>query len=282
MNINVAIAQVTSRPLASEHNRGLTVDVIQDAFARGARLVVLPELIVSGYVLDAAQMRTLAEPLEGPTLAAWQTVASTHGGYIVGGFCERAGENLYNTGVLVGPRGLELHYRKLHLFEHEKAIFTPGDLGLPLAETPLGMMGVCICYDLRFVETARALALFGARIIAVPCSWENDFDPQPSMVNGYYPQARNAMLQAGLDQVFIACASQAGSDGEREFLGSSLVADPYGRTLLGPLSTSEPALALTKIDLDEVGRAQQRAPLITPRADRRKDVYALWVEGVDL
>ncbi len=282
MKISVAIAQLTSRPLAPEHNRRLTTDVIQDAFARGARLVVLPELIVPGYVLDAEGLRAVAEPIEGPSVAAWHALARAHGGYIVGGFCERAGENLYDTAVLVGPRGLALHYRKLHLFQDEKAIFTPGDLGLPLAETPFGTIGVCICYDLRFVETVRALALFGAQLVAVPCSWENDFDPQPAMIDGYYPQARNAMLQAGLDQVFVACASQVGSDGERDFLGSSLIADPYGRTLLGPLSTRGPELALTRIDLEEVTRAQQRSPLLTPRADRRKDVYSLWIEGVDL
>jgi predicted amidohydrolase len=89
------------------------------------------------------------------------------------------------------------------------------------------------------------------------------------------PQARGVILQANLDQVFVACASQAGSRGEHEFLGSSIVADPRGRLLAGPMSGTEEGIELAEIDLADVARATERSELITPRADRRTDVYGV-------
>jgi predicted amidohydrolase len=254
----------------------LTLEYAGEAFRRGARLVVLPELIIQGYVHDRDGLARTAQSIDGPAVQAWQALAEQCGGYIAGGFAERAEDGLFNTAVLVGPEGLVLHYRKLHLFDAEKTIFAPGNLGLPVADTPIGRCGLCVCYDLRFVEVARLLALRGAELVLVPTAWVMGFDRSAWDQEGYCPQARGAALQANLNQTFIACASQAGAAGDLQFLGSSLIADPFGRTALGPLSGSECAVELQQIDLDEVARAQTRGPLINPRADRRTDVYGLW------
>ncbi len=273
--LTVALAQVTGRPYAPDENRELAVSTARRAFERGAQLVVLPELIVPGYVSDRSRLAGIAEPLEGPTTAAWHELAGEYGGWIAGGFCEREADLLYNTAVLVGPDGVAVHYRKLHPFRDEKQAFEPGNLGLPVAELPFGRVGLCVCYDLRFVEVVRLLALRGAELVLVPTAWVAGFDSERWDDRGYAPQARGALLQANLSQVFIACASQVGEAGGVEFLGSSIVADPFGKAVAGPLPAAEPALELVTIDLAQAKEAQVRDPLIRPRQDRRSDVYEL-------
>ncbi|MEA2249538.1 MAG: hypothetical protein QOH46_4067 [Solirubrobacteraceae bacterium] len=278
-DVTIGLAQVTGAAYAAQENRALSVRAARELFGRGADLVVLPELIVSGYALDRDALAELAEPLDGPTTAAWTEVAAETGGHLAGGFCERDGDALFNTAVVVGPEGVLLHYRKLQLFREEKHAFTPGDLGLPVVVTPLGTLGVCLCYDLRFPEIARILALKGAELICVPTAWVAGFDRMRWDADGFATQARNALLQANLNQAFIACASQAGARHGFEFLGSSLLCDPYGRPLLGPLPGDADELACATVDLEEAARALQREPLVDPRSDRRTDVYALAVDG---
>lgn len=275
----VGLAQITGEPYAGDANRARSVEAATRLFDAGARLVVLPELIVSGYVADRDRLSGVAEPLDGPTVAAWTRLASERDGWLAGGFCEREGDSLFNTAVLVGPGGVVLHYRKLHLFKDEKLAFAPGDLGLPVAELPFGRVGLCVCYDLRFVETVRILALEGAELVCVPTAWVTGFDQQRWDEHGLAPQAHGAILQANLDQVFVACASQAGRRGELEFLGSSVLADPTGAIVAGPLPGDAEDGVVAEIDLDAVVRAQHRHELITPRADRRTDVYGVSVAG---
>ena len=281
-SLAIALAQITGRPYAVEENRELSLSTARTAFDRGAQLVVLPELIVTGYVADRGRLLELAEPLEGQTVGAWQRLAADAGGWIAGGFCEREGDRLYNSAVLVGPEGVALHYRKLHLFRTEKHAFEPGDLGLPVAELPFGRVGLCVCYDLRFVETVRLLALAGAELVCVPTAWVTGFDRERWDERGLAPQAHGAMVQANLNQVFLACASQVGRTEELEFLGSSVLVDPFGRLAAGPLSGTEPALEVAGVDLADATVAQIRDPLIRPREDRRTDVYELSLRALDV
>jgi predicted amidohydrolase len=276
--LTIGIAQVTTRGEAHE-NRQVSVSAASKLFDDGAQLVVLPELIVPGYRLEEEFLRAGAEPLDGPTVEAWTELARSVGGLVAGGFCERDGDQLFNSAVLVGGDGVLLHYRKLHRFAAEKDIFEPGDRGLPVADTAFGRIGICICYDLRFVETARILALSGAELICVPTAWLTGFDELRWDSEGFCPQARGAQLQANLDQVYIACASQAGRAWDQDFLGSSLVCDPRGSALLGPMPGEEEGSAVITVDLDEVARAHDRGQMINPKTDRRSDVYGLSVEG---
>jgi predicted amidohydrolase len=277
--ITVGIAQITGDPLEPDANRRASQDAAKEAFAAGAHVVVLPELIVSGYVADAGGLGDLAEPLEGPTVAMWTELAGDFGGLLVGGFCERDGAALYNTAVIVDGGGVLAHYRKLHLFDREKHVFAPGDRGLPVVDTPRGRLGLCVCYDLRFVEVVRLLSLQGAELVCVPTAWVVGFDHTRWDPQGLCPQAHAAIQQANLDQVFIACASQAGTRGTTEFLGSSIVVDPFGQLALGPLSGKNQAVATVTIDLEDIEQAQRRSPLITPRADRRTDIYGIDLDG---
>lgn len=278
----VALAQVSGPPGAADANRAKGLEAAAAAFERGADLVVLPELLVPGYDWDRERLERGAEELDGPSLQAWSALAAKSGGWIAAGFAEREAERLYNSAVLVGPEGLALHYRKLHLFSGEKGAFTPGDRGLPVVATPHGTIGLCVCYDLRFVETLRALALRGAELVCVPTAWVTGFDQQRWDAEGFCPQARIAAMQANLDGVFVACASQAGEWGEHSFLGSSILADPRGRALVGPLPGDADDLGLAEVDLAEVANAQSRGGGIDPRLDRRTDVYGLALEGREL
>lgn len=273
--MKIAVVQFTAEALRPSVNRNCLEARIVGAAKRGAKLVVLPELAVSGYVLDQARLAKVAEDVAGPTLQSWTAIAQRLGVLIAGGFCELSDGQLFNSAMLVGPGGLILHYRKLHLFDRERKIFSPGDLGLPVADTALGRIGLCVCYDLRFVEVVRLLALQGASLVAVPTAWVGGFDRTPRDSEGFIAQARGAVVQANLNQVYIACASQSGATEDQNFLGNSLVVDPYGKVLAGPLGGIAEESLVVDFDVSVALAAQHRSELVNPRRDRRTDVYGV-------
>ena len=275
--VKVGIAQISGEPYAVDANRSRCEDALERAFGEGADLVVLPELIVSGYGTNGDRLVEIAEPVPGPTTESWAAIAGAADGYIVGGLCERDGERLFNTAVAVGPDGVIGHYRKAHLFSEEKLAFTPGDLGFPLVTTRFGTIGLCVCYDLRFVEVVRLMALQGAELICVPTAWLPGFDEQLWDHEGMSPQGRSTEVQANLSQVFIAAASQVGHHGGYDFLGSSILIDPRGERTIGPLSGTEEEVVVGTVDLSQASRAQTRGDLIVPRLDRRTDIYGVAV-----
>lgn len=289
--LTIALAQFGSPPGDAARNRLRSVEAAVELFERGADLVLLPEMCVPWYSDDPSTLTELAEPLCGETVSAWRELAERYDGIVIGGFCElgslakEGGEGagarprIYNSAVAVGSDGVLCHYRKLHLFSTEKHCFEPGDLGLPTFQTPYGRIGICVCYDLRFVEVVRVLALQGADLICVPTAWVRGFDHSDAVGDSLIPQAQGAMLQSNLSQVFMACASQVGQYGKLQFLGSSILASPYGRLVTGPGSTGEPDLLAAEVDLAEAKSAQARSPLIRPRTDRRTDVYGVTLGG---
>jgi predicted amidohydrolase len=270
----VAVAQLILAPTAVEANRRRTVAAIEEAALAGADLVVLPELASSGYRLtNSAEVAASAETIPGPTTDAWRAAAAAAGCFVAGGVCERAGDRFYNSVALVGPDGVLSVYRKLHLFDLEQLLFTPGDAGLPTVDLPFGRLGMLVCYDLRFVEALRILAVRGADLIAVPTAWVGGFDPSPAP-DGIIDQVRAVAVQANLSGVFVAAASRAGDDDGLKYLGSSCVVSPYGRFVLEPQSIDGEVVATVSLDLAEARRAKVRGPRIRPLADRRTDVYA--------
>src|ERR1700737_1720118 len=170
--VRVAAAQYEPHIGDVEHNRDEAVRWATRAAEGGAQLIVLPELASSGYVFndEAEAARTAESAGDGPIVQALQSVCERHSCYVVVGLNERSGKQRYNSAVLVGPEGTLGAYRKLHLFHDEKSWFEPGD-ELPVIDTPIGRIGFVICFDLWFPEPARALALAGADIIAVPTNW---------------------------------------------------------------------------------------------------------------
>jgi N-carbamoylputrescine amidase len=277
--VGIGICQISGEPFEVDANRARCRDAITRAFDAAADIVILPELIVSGYVADARNLFPIAESVPGHTTREWQELARQAGGYVVGGLAERDGDSLYNTAVAVGPDGVVAHYRKAHLFAEEKVAFAPGNLGFPVVRTRFGTIGLCVCYDLRFVEVVRLLALQGADLICVPTAWLPGYDQQRWDSEGMSPQGRGAELQANLNQVFIGAASQAGLRGQCDFIGSSILIDPYGKRVLGPMSGDSEEVAVARVDIGAAKRSQVRGELIAPRADRRTDVYGVAYGG---
>jgi N-carbamoylputrescine amidase len=259
--------------------RERTTRLAAAALRDGADLVLLPELAMPGYTTGPGLLEQLAEPLDGPSVTAWREAAAAGGGYIAGGFCERAGAQLFNSAVIVGADGVLLHYRKAHLFGAEKRVLAPGDSGFGVVPTKAGVLGLCVCYDLRFVEVVRLLALQGAELVCVPTAWIGGYDVAGSARAGPPGQVTGLLVQANLNQVFIAAASFTGRDGSRDFLGCSVIADPYGAAVAGPMPPEQAGTLTAVIDLDAADAAQRRSELIRPRDDRRRDLYVIEQHG---
>lgn len=278
--LTVALEQIDVRVGAVADNRDTALGRSRAALAAGADLVVLPELAISGYVVDGRLAREVAEPLDGATAEAFVRLAGEFDALIAYGFCERAGTELYNTVVVVDGSGPVLHYRKLHLFDLEKAVYTAGDLGLPVADTAFGRIGVCICYDLRFVEVLRALSLRGADLVLAPAAWVGGFDRTVPATGGTR-HVDSVLAQANLDQVAVVAVSQVAgaAHGGPSTLGGSVACDAYGELLAGPLSRTVADSARVAVDIEAVRAARVRGERIRPREDRRTDVYALSYEG---
>src|SRR5262245_46957119 len=149
--------------------------MVAEAVAGGAAIVVLPECSTGGYVFASRdEAATVAEDIaagDGPALAAWQQWCAQFGIHLVGGLVERSGGDLYNAAALVGPDGVVGSYRKTHLWGIETGLYKAGDLGLPVYDTPVGRIGMLICYDAWFPECARIEALQGADLICMPANW---------------------------------------------------------------------------------------------------------------
>jgi len=270
--VRIAVAQLCAVPLDVDANIASAVAAIGDA--ADADLIVLPELMSTGYTLDRDRIASLAEPADGsgPVLSAWRAAARQHDTAVVGGFAEADDGRLYNTAAVIDRRGeVAGHYRKLHLFAGERNVFTPGDRGLPVVELDDVKLGVLICYDLRFPEALRVLALQGADLVAVPTAWVRGFD---RVSDGQRPgQIDGVLVQANLNQVFVACADQVGASATFEFLGGSLVASPYGEALVGPLDAISERTVCVELDLRDALAARDRGEGLSPRRDRRADVY---------
>ena len=207
--VTVACCQLAPRIGEADTNRALAHDAIVDAADRGARVVVLPELVNSGYVFEGLdEALTLAEPLDGPTVSDWAGLAGQRDLVVVGGLCEREpeGDTLRNTAVVVDPSGLRAAYRKAHLWDREGRVFCAGDGPPPVVDTVHGRIGVVVCYDLEFPEWMRLPALAGAELVCAPVNWPRE--PRPP---GERPQeVVRVQASASVNRMFIAVADRDG------------------------------------------------------------------------
>ena len=170
------------------------------------------------------------------------------------------GDRLFNSVAVIGPDGrIAGTYRKLHLFGRERDVFTPGDHGLPVFEIAGLRLGVVVCYDLRFPEAVRILALRDVDLVAVPTAWVAGFDKATSPT-GSIGQVDGALVQGNLNSVFLACADQVGEAEPYTFLGRSVLVDPYGQATVGPLDPVAEDLVVVEIDTDDVAGPGTGAP----------------------
>jgi predicted amidohydrolase len=149
-----------------EHNLSAILAAVEGA---EADLIVAPELALSGYLFTRPQeVGEMAEQIPGPATEKLTLAAARADCHLVVGLAERSGDRLFNSAVLVGPKGVVGVYRKVHLFHEEKLYFSPGDAGFPLFEINGVKVGLLVCFDHIFPEAARTLALQGAQVICHP------------------------------------------------------------------------------------------------------------------
>ncbi len=201
---------------------------IRDAVASHVRLLVLPELATSGYYLTPHEAQRCAFELTSPHFARWAGMLPPDG-VLVTGFLERDGNVLFNSAAVITATGLAAVYRKTHLWDAEADLFRPGDLAPPIVDTPVGRLGLLICYDLEFPEMPRRLALGGADILVVPTNWP--LVPRPE--GEHPPEVIQAMAAARASAVPILCCDRRGTERANEWTeGTAAVGSdgwPVGR-----------------------------------------------------
>lgn len=232
-----------------------------------ADLIVLPELALTGYYFASRrEAEALAEdPRRSPAVASLAALCRERGFHLVIGFAERARDKVFNSSLLIGPRGPVSTYRKLHLFTDEKICFDPGDLALEVNRVRGVRVGMMICLDYVFPEVARSLALEGADLLAHPS-------------NLVLPYCQAAMITRCLENgVFAVTANRFGADrrphGSLRFTGRSQIVGPRGALLHRSPAQRE------EIHIRGIDPAEARDKRITPRndllGDRRPEFYAI-------
>jgi len=232
-----------------------------------ADILVLPELCNSGYNFTSyEQAWESSEVIENSIFVKFlESKCKQCNFYVVSGLNERDNDVLYNTAILVGPKGYIGKYRKLHLFMNEKDFFRPGDLGLPIFDIEFGKIGMLVCFEWIFPEAWRILALKGAEIICHPSNL---------VLQGFAQKA--VPLHALTNRVYIVTANRIGQEGDLAFTGLSIIANPKGDIIAQASQKKE------EIGIADIDTTLARDKMITPRndifRDRRPQEYSLLTE----
>jgi predicted amidohydrolase/dienelactone hydrolase len=277
-NTVIAVAQLSIAIGEPDANREAAAAAVAEAAAAKARLVVLPELCDSGYVFgdDASQASAEAGALASPaddsiTLRQWRDLAAEHRLVIVGGFCERGADGrLFNSAAVVDASGTRAVYRKAHLWDKEKLVFTPGDAPPPVVDLGFGRVGVMICYDLEFPEWVRLATLDGADLIAAPVNWPAT---PGARKDGFPPDVLEALADAAANGVFVAVADRCRIERGVTWTGGSVIASPNGKPLAGPVLEDRSVVLTAACDLLRA-RDKGLGGDTDRLADRRPQLYA--------
>ncbi len=278
--VKVGLVQSAVGPDKAQ-NLAKTVRLVEDAAARGARIVCLQELFASEYFCqrEDAELFDLAEPLSGPTTEAMAAVAKARGVSIVVPLFERRAAGVYhNSLVVVSPKGdIAGHYRKMHIPDdplfYEKYYFTPGDLGFMTIPTPEAAVGPLICWDQWYPEAARMTAMSGAEMLVYPTAigWhpKEKAEYGASQLSAWQTMQRAHAIANG---VFVVAVNRVGhegpADGGLDFWGHSFVADPFG-VVLAEAGEGEETLVV-ECDLGRIEEVRRNWPFFR---DRRIDAY---------
>ena len=249
-------------------NRALAADAIRAAAADRAELVVLPELCTTGYAFqDESQARELGEPADGCTVSEWRELSAELGIAIVAGFCELGEDGApRNSAALVTSDGRARVYRKTHLWDREQLIFKAGTGCPPVLDTGSFRLGIAICYDAFFPEVMRGLALAGADVIAVPMNSPVTGPATEPLPN----EIVLALAAASVNRVFVVQADRAGAERGIEWAQASVICDPSGHLLAGPVRGA--AMLRATCDL-AAARDKSLGVRNDVLADRRPELY---------
>lgn len=236
------------------------------AAARGAGLLICPEMYLTGYAIGAEAAQRLAEPADGPSAEVAAGIARVTGVALLYGFPEAAQGRVYNAASLLDRTGRRLvTYRKSHLFgDLDRGMFSAGDQPLRPVELDGLKLGILICYDVEFPENVRRWALAGADLVAVPTALMQPYD---------FVAQRLVPARAYENQVFVAYANRCDRERDLGYLGQSCIVAPDGSDIARAGRGEE----LITGDIDVAGMAESRR-LNTYLADRRPELYTSLVE----
>ena len=232
---------------------------------KGIDLVILPEIWNIGF-MSFDRYGSEAEDHNGQTLTRLREAAKQIGVYLhTGSFVEKKNGNAYNSSYLISPDGdILANYLKIHLFGYnskETQILTPGDT-VVVVETPIGNIGLATCYDLRFPELFRAMTEQGAEIFLVCSAW-----PYPRLEHWLMLNRVRALE----NQCFLMSSNSVGFNQGIQFVGHSMITDPWG-TILASAGDTE-VIIKSEIDLTELETARQQFPAWADRKD--------WLKGAE-
>ncbi|HZT81002.1 MAG TPA: carbon-nitrogen hydrolase family protein [Gemmataceae bacterium] len=244
------------------------------AAAAGARLVLFPECVLSGYGFESKEEAwPHAEPLPGPATEALAADCRAANAFAAFGLLERDGDRLFNACALVGPAGLVASYRKAHLpCLGVDRFTTPGDR--PFAVHDLGglRVGLTICYDGSFPEASRVLTLLGADLIALPTNWPTDAWRNPRFV---------VQTRALENHVYYAAVNRVGEERGFRFIGQSRIVDCSGDLLA---ATGDDGEAVLVAEIDPTRARNKRVVNVPGKyevdrvGDRRPELYGRMTE----
>ena len=277
METRIALIQAQDKK-SKEANLDYTVTKIAEAAKAGAKIICTQELFTGDYFCRTQSEKPFesAELIPGPSTEKLQKAAKENGVVVVGSLFEEALPGLYyNTAVIIDADGSYLgKYRKNHIpqdpYFEEKFYFAPGDSGYPVWETNYGKIGVIICWDQWYPESARSLALKGAEIILVPTAigWlpEEKKDLGQAQHHAWeHVQLGHAVANA----CYYAAVNRVGTEEPIEFWGQSFVSDFYGQTI-AKASVDKEEIIYADCDLDALKKHRQIWPFYR---DRRVDTY---------
>lgn len=261
----IVCQQLAPRIADLQANRQLSLSAISDAVSAGADVVVLPELVTSGYMFESAEeAASVAIAPDDPLFEEWAAAAGS--AVVIAGFAERGEDGLvYNSAAVVDASGVLGVYRKIHLWDREKLWFAPGGEPPRVFDTPAGRIGVLVCYDVEFPEMPRTLALAGAELICVPTNW-----PYSQRPDGERPgEVVIAQAAARVNRVCIACCDRTGTEREQNWNGGTSIVDQDGWVL-----NAQPGVGPASATVD-LARSHDKAftELADAMGDRRPELY---------
>jgi 5-aminopentanamidase len=215
---------------------------------------------------SADEARPVAISPSHPIFAEWASLVAGVDGVVIGGFAELGPDGLiYNSAAVVDGSGVLAVYRKVHLWAREKLVFEAGSSEPPVVETPVGRIGVLICFDLEFPEFPRSLALRGAELIAAPTNWPREVVPAGERV----PEVTVAMASAYSNHVAIACCDRAGTERGQDWNEASCIIDEQGWVVA---TSSDAGVVDAELDLTR-SHDKSMGPFVDVFGDRRPELY---------
>ena len=261
--MRVAAVQFHPQFLAKERNLLRLCEIVETI---EADLIVLPELCLSGYYFSSIdQIASIAHSSDDESFERFTALAMKKNCAIVFGFAEKSEERFYNSAACITPEGVQGIYRKTHLFAEEKKWFTPGDSGFFTFRHQDARIGVLICFDWRFPEAARSLALLGADVICHPSN----------LVSREFLWSTAMKAHAIENRVYVAIANRIGteSNGDKSltFAGCSQIISCDGE-ILAACDATEERVIIAEIDIAE-SRRKDISEWNNVLTDRRPEMY---------